>query len=266
MVKENVTTITLTGEEVPVKFSAGYPFYWVNNLGDSEVYASSSPNITADADGVCAVPSGGSVRLGAGSPANTIYLQGTGRVQIYASGNAHCPFKMARKGGGKANPHIYNHGGVVGLNGDVFHIDRSKYDIYKLIQTNTQWGGAGTKDMVLDDNSLTINHSSNQMWYIPVLISTKGYKYLCVDAEVPSGTNGKWNVSTFGAIKKLNGANPPDMFVSYRFTDSYIDEPYNYKFPRQVVKIDVSNYDGICIGAHNCECLFKIYSIFLSNE
>ena len=99
MVKENVTTITLTGEEVPVKFSAGYPFYWVNNLGDSEVYALSSPNITADADGVCAVPSGGSVRLGAGSPAETIYLLGTGRVQIYASGNAHCPFKLAPKGG-----------------------------------------------------------------------------------------------------------------------------------------------------------------------
>ena len=174
--------------------------------------------------------------------------------------------KSGGNGMEKANPHIYNHGGVVGLNGEVFRIDRSKCDIYKLIQTCTQWDGDGTKDMILDDNSLTINYNSNQMWYIPVLISTKGYKYLCVDAEVPNGKNGKWNVSTFGAIKKLNGAYCPDMFVSYRFTDSYIDEPYNYKFSRQIVKIDVSDYDDICIGAHNCECLLKIYSIFLSNE
>lgn len=48
----NVKTITLEGTEIAVKFPQGHPYYFITNMGDSEIYVSDTSNIVPYADGV----------------------------------------------------------------------------------------------------------------------------------------------------------------------------------------------------------------------
>ncbi|MDE5576186.1 MAG: LamG domain-containing protein [Oscillospiraceae bacterium] len=103
----NVKTINLTGGETKVSFDANYPYFWVQNFSDSDVYMSVSPNITPDADGVILIPAKSGGSTGDVGQTNTVYLSGSGKVQIFAQYNAVCPFKSAAKGGdGKICSHI----------------------------------------------------------------------------------------------------------------------------------------------------------------
>ncbi len=93
-------TITLTGEETAVKFDKQYPYFWVQNLGKSDVYMSVKPGIVPDSDGVKLVPAGGGKSSGEVHPVNTLYLLGSGKVEVSPQFNAFCPFfKPAGKGG-----------------------------------------------------------------------------------------------------------------------------------------------------------------------
>lgn len=96
----NVKTITLTGGETAVKFDANYPYFWVQNFSDSDMYMSVSPNIVPDADGVILVPAKCGRSTGDVGQTNTLYISGSGKVEITAQYNAVCPyFKYAGKGG-----------------------------------------------------------------------------------------------------------------------------------------------------------------------
>ena len=99
MVKENATTVTLTGSEVTVEFDKNYTYFWVNNIGDSAVYASMKPDVTADKDGVITVLSGTAAGTMHGYGADMICLNGSGKVQIIGTYSAFCPFRVGAKGG-----------------------------------------------------------------------------------------------------------------------------------------------------------------------
>lgn len=99
MVKENATTVTLTGSEVTVEFDKNYTYFWLNNIGDSAVYTSMKPNVTADKDGVITVLSGTAAGTMHGYGADKLYLNGSGKVQIIGTYSAFCPFKVGVKGG-----------------------------------------------------------------------------------------------------------------------------------------------------------------------
>ncbi len=92
-------TITLTGEETAVKFDKQYPYFWVQNLGKSDVYMSVKPSIVPDSDGVKLVPAGGGKSSGEVNPVDTLYLLGSGKVEVSPQFNAFCPFVNAAKGG-----------------------------------------------------------------------------------------------------------------------------------------------------------------------
>lgn len=97
-----VKTTELSGAETAVTFSESHPHCWVINLGDSDMYASASPNIVPDADGVYLIPAGGRERITPKS-GNTIYVYGTGKAMIRGENDRDCPsFKRAAKGGDKA--------------------------------------------------------------------------------------------------------------------------------------------------------------------
>lgn len=101
MVTKNSTTITLTaGEEQTVQFDRPYPYYWVQNLGDKDVFISIDGGIVDGADGVITVPAGGSCGTMHGYPADRLYLLGGGKVQVMGTGSAFNPFRLAKKGGG----------------------------------------------------------------------------------------------------------------------------------------------------------------------
>lgn len=93
-------TITLTGEEIAVRFDRNYPYFWAINHGDSNVYMSDSPGIVPDTDGVVTVPTDSGARLWVGKKADTLYLLGNGEINVSAQYDGECPFfKPAGKGG-----------------------------------------------------------------------------------------------------------------------------------------------------------------------
>lgn len=96
----NVKTVTITGGEVAVKFDRNYPYFWVQNLGDSDVYLSTSPGIVPDADGVMLVSPKCGRSSGDVGQTDTLYLSGSGKVEITPQFNAVCPFfKYSGEGG-----------------------------------------------------------------------------------------------------------------------------------------------------------------------
>ena len=100
MINSNVTTISLSGGETAVEFEKSYPYYFIRNDGDAPIYASLSPNITPETQGVYTIPAGGTERIGAGYALPKFYISGTGKVQIRGEQTAVLPsFKRAAKGG-----------------------------------------------------------------------------------------------------------------------------------------------------------------------
>ena len=98
-------TVTLDGTECSVKFDSCYRAFSVRNDGTADVYISKYAGIVPDADGVMCVKSGGSaVFAHMDIYADTIYLLGTGKVQIHAQNDTNNPFKsapVATGGGGE---------------------------------------------------------------------------------------------------------------------------------------------------------------------
>lgn len=75
----NIKTVTLDGIELKVGGLDGQNAI-VRNLGDAAIYASVSPGVTADADGVAEIPAGGGVVLY--DTRGAVYLSGKGKAQL----------------------------------------------------------------------------------------------------------------------------------------------------------------------------------------
>lgn len=95
-----IKTVVLSGAEQKVQFDGNSTYFWVQNLSDADVLVSLESDIADGADNVLTIPSGGAgyVRDDTGGVKN-VYLLGTGKVQIYGTCNAFCPFKVASGGG-----------------------------------------------------------------------------------------------------------------------------------------------------------------------
>ena len=91
----NIKTINLTGAETEVHFSGGNA--WLRNDGAAVVYAAKTAGITAGADGVVSIPAGGSAPFYVAN--GTVYLLGSGSVQLVGSDYATNPFKGVSTGG-----------------------------------------------------------------------------------------------------------------------------------------------------------------------
>ena len=90
-------TIVLTGEEIRADYSGGTNA-WLRNDGTATVYASTAPGVTAGADGVVSIPAGQAAAIyGA---CGSVYLLGTGSVQLVGSDYTACPFKTSAQSGG----------------------------------------------------------------------------------------------------------------------------------------------------------------------
>lgn len=85
-----VKTITLNGSEVSQTVDGCNA--WLRNDGTATVYAAAAPGVTAGADGVVSIPAGGAAPVY--GVHGTVYLMGTGSVQLIGSDFSACPFKL----------------------------------------------------------------------------------------------------------------------------------------------------------------------------
>ena len=93
-------TIVLAGAEIRADYSGGTNA-WLRNDGTATVYASTAPGVTAGADGVVSIPAGQAAAIyGA---CGSVYLLGTGSVQLVGSDYTACPFKTSAQGGSGAD-------------------------------------------------------------------------------------------------------------------------------------------------------------------
>lgn len=92
----NVKTITLGGAEQEVIISGQNCD--IRNDGAEVIYASAKPNVTAGEDGVLAIPVGQAAKLL--DSKGTVYLLGTGIVQLCGNDYSDLVFKSAPAGGG----------------------------------------------------------------------------------------------------------------------------------------------------------------------
>lgn len=100
MITSNVDTLNLNGAETAIEFEQGYPYIFITNKGDTDMYVSLSPNITAKAEGVYTVSPGASERIGMGYPIKKFYITGSGEAYIRGEQIAAPPsFKRGEKGG-----------------------------------------------------------------------------------------------------------------------------------------------------------------------
>lgn len=90
-------TIALTGAEIRVDYGGGTNV-WLRNDSTAVVYASAEAGISAGADGVVSIPAGQAMRID--GACGTVYLLGTGSVQLVGSDYTACPFKTSAQSGG----------------------------------------------------------------------------------------------------------------------------------------------------------------------
>lgn len=89
-------TVTLDGSECSVKFDSCFRVFAVRNDSAADVFISKASGIVPDADGVMCVKSGASaVFAHMDIYADTVYLLGTGKVQVHAQNDTANPFNFA---------------------------------------------------------------------------------------------------------------------------------------------------------------------------
>ena len=93
---DNMKTLALTGSEEKAEFSGSNA--WLRNDSTDTIYAAKSAGVVAGADGVVAIPAGQSAPVYGAN--GTVYLLGTGSVQLIGSDYSTNPFKTSAQSGG----------------------------------------------------------------------------------------------------------------------------------------------------------------------
>ena len=96
----NVKTTTLSGTETKVTLPQNYPYCFITNMSEAEIYASGNPGVVPYADGVYTIPAGTEIRISPEASGDTLWLLGSGKVQIRGEEiAAPTSFKRSVKGG-----------------------------------------------------------------------------------------------------------------------------------------------------------------------
>ena len=94
-----IRTITTAAGVNKVEFSVFWRYFWVRNIGNTELYVSARCTIAPNADCTAKLNAGECVRVDNWDD-NNVYILGAGKVEIHAEDFPDCPFKIGVKGGG----------------------------------------------------------------------------------------------------------------------------------------------------------------------
>lgn len=204
-IETNAMEIELTGGELQVRFTAGYPDFWVRNDSSDTVRISLSPNISDGKDGVISIPAGSSNGTMHGYRLNDLYISGSGKVMVMGTGSAHNPFKSRGKGGDN------------GFSGDYNDL--------------TNKPAIPVPSKVIDSNSTneTVSTSKAVFDYVISMLASAGFKPLKVDKLPEVGSD------------RILYLLPKDGLLSENLYDEYlwIDGVYE---PVGTTAVDLSNY------------------------
>ena len=183
-------TIALSGAETEVHFSGGNA--WLRNDGAAVVYAAKTAGITAGADGVISIPAGGSAPVYGAN--GTVFLLGSGSVQLVGSDYATNPFKTSAQAGGSgaddvARAAIEAHAGNAGIHVTAeekaaWNAKAELTDIPTSLPANG--GNADTVDGKHASDFVDVNDTKTQIEIpsdtknpidVPVWITTNGKRY-----------------------------------------------------------------------------------------
>ena len=138
-------TIALSGAEIRADYSGGTNA-WLRNDGTATVYASTAPGVAAGADGVVSIPAGQAVRID--GACRTVYLLGTGSVQLVGSDYTACPFKVSTSAGGS--------GGVDEVARNELNAHENNADIHVTADEKAYWNTLSGKNE-LDNPDFRVN-------------------------------------------------------------------------------------------------------------
>ena len=190
-------TIVLTGEEIRADYSGGMNA-WLRNDGTTTVYASAAPGVTAGADGVVSIPAGQAAAIyGA---CGTVYLLGTGSVQLVGSDYTACPFKMSAQSGGS---------GADSVARAAIEVHAGNADIHVTADEKAYWNTLSGKNE-LDNPDFRVNQRGQNeystgytvdRWYISTdkckaAPETNGIR-LTATATLTSNTHAFWQNNEF---------------------------------------------------------------------
>lgn len=96
-----IKTINLTGVETKVEFNKPFAYVECSNLSDNDVLMSKKSNFARGDDDVTIIKAGNTATIGdIGTPSiKTVYLNGSGEVQLVGKNYAQSSFKRGGKGG-----------------------------------------------------------------------------------------------------------------------------------------------------------------------
>lgn len=95
-----VTEVNFNSDGTKPYFYSSEKYCWIKNLSDADMYASLDSACTAGAAGTVLISAGECVLIEL-SPANKVYISGSGNAEIHTRDSAECPFKKTQKGGEK---------------------------------------------------------------------------------------------------------------------------------------------------------------------
>ena len=147
----NIKTINLTGSEVAIKVGGGNSE--IRNNGTETIYASAASGIVAGADGVVSIPAGASVTVR--DTRGTVYILGTGSVEVVGKDDAIPVFKSAAAAGGIGDNLLINPNFLINQRGQSYY-EGTSYSV-------DRWRGYhGNEKVNVTQDGITVEVINNQ--------------------------------------------------------------------------------------------------------
>ena len=110
-----VTEVNFNSDGTKPYFYSSEKYCWIKNLSDADMYASLDSACTAGAAGTALISAGECVLIEL-SPANKVYISGSGNAEIHTRDSAECPFKKPQKGGDVLPKYAGGYSGFIDIN------------------------------------------------------------------------------------------------------------------------------------------------------
>ena len=252
-------TIALSGAEIRVSYGGGTNV-WLRNDGTDAIYASTTPGITAGADGTASIPAGQAMRID--GTCGTVYLLGTGSVQLVGSDYTACPFKTSTSTGGESGVDEVARGAIAAHEGNA--------DIHVTAAEKSAWDGLSNPNLLINPDFRVNQRGQNEYstgytvdrWYISTdkckaAPETNGIR-LTATATLTSNTHAFWQNNEFPLppgkyTLSLKAADVTGVWAARIRTvtaaGDYVDSYYTLALREGVNKVSVDLPDGEYISA-----------------